>query len=176
MGYYQPRPTEGRICKHCAQPFQTAHKRAIYCKNSCRVMAHQARQGPKRQEVTVAEDKGELKFSVQNVGTTSVGAGVAALGNYLLNDQPAHQRLLARLDQLDQNTQRRFNKIDQAIQFIIDNFNALRAENPAMSAAFERLQAARLNQQAKPAEKPNYFQKLWEEAQAKKPDKPADGS
>lgn len=122
----------------------------MYCGDSCRVMAHKARRNPESQLVKIGETKNELDFSAHNVGTTAVGAGVAVLGNYLLNDQPAHQRLLTRIAQVDQKAQRRFNKLDQGMQFIIDGINALKAQNPTMRAAFDHIQADRLLKEATP--------------------------
>ena len=119
-------------------------------------MAHRARRNPGRQLATVGDAKKKLSFSAHNMGTTAVGAGVAALGNYFLNDQPAHQRLLASIAQVDQDAQRRFDKLDQGMQFLIDGINALKAQNPAMKADFDRLQASRLRQKATPPEQPGH--------------------
>ena len=175
MGYYRPRPIQVQYCKHCAQPFETRHKRALYCGDSCRVLAHRARHSPEGQEATLALTKSELSFSYQNVGTTAVGAGVAALSNYLLNDHPAQQRLLAKLDQVDKNAQRRFNGLDQGMQFLIDSMSAMMAANTAMRAAYEHIQADRLLAKVKTAELPSGFMQFVDASQLKQPAKSTKG-
>jgi hypothetical protein len=43
MRIYRKRAPEQRQCVHCAKPFTSAHKRRIYCGNSCSTLAYYAR-------------------------------------------------------------------------------------------------------------------------------------
>jgi hypothetical protein len=43
MRTYRKRPFQVRHCVHCHQAFETNHKRAIYCGNSCSTLAYNAR-------------------------------------------------------------------------------------------------------------------------------------
>jgi hypothetical protein len=43
MRTYRKRPFQVRSCVHCHQAFETNHKRAIYCGNSCSTLAYYAR-------------------------------------------------------------------------------------------------------------------------------------
>ena len=40
---YRPRQPETRLCAHCHTPYSSAHKRRIYCGNSCANLASYAR-------------------------------------------------------------------------------------------------------------------------------------
>ena len=43
MRTYRKRPAEVRHCVHCQTPFESSHKRRIYCGNSCSTLAYYAR-------------------------------------------------------------------------------------------------------------------------------------
>ena len=43
MRTYRKRPFQMRSCVHCHQAFETNHKRAIYCSNSCSTLAYKVR-------------------------------------------------------------------------------------------------------------------------------------
>jgi hypothetical protein len=43
MRTYRKRPAELRYCVHCHTPFESNHKRRIYCGNSCSTLAYYAR-------------------------------------------------------------------------------------------------------------------------------------
>ena len=43
MRVYRRRAPEQRQCVHCAKPFESAHKRRIYCGNSCSTLAYYVR-------------------------------------------------------------------------------------------------------------------------------------
>jgi hypothetical protein len=48
MRTYRKRAPEQRHCVHCAKPFESAHKRRIYCGNSCSTLAYYARKAAAR--------------------------------------------------------------------------------------------------------------------------------
>ena len=52
MRTYRKRPLQMRSCAHCHQAFESNHKRAIYCGNSCSTLAYYAR---KKQVLPPAE-------------------------------------------------------------------------------------------------------------------------
>lgn len=112
MGKYRPRPSESRICLHCASSFSTKHKRAQYCGASCRQLAYQARRKTQSPPAPAQVPARELSFSVKNVGVAAAGAGVVALTNYVINDRPVQQAVLAQLHQLTQ----RVDQLTQALQ------------------------------------------------------------
>ena len=43
MRTYRKRPLQVRYCVHCHEAFESNHKRAIYCGNSCSTLAYYAR-------------------------------------------------------------------------------------------------------------------------------------
>jgi hypothetical protein len=48
MRTYRKRPAELRYCVHCHTPFESNHKRRIYCGNSCSTLAYYARKAHAR--------------------------------------------------------------------------------------------------------------------------------
>ena len=104
---YRPRPLQIKVCQHCNFSFESAHKRTIYCSNSCRTLAYIARQElePSKPELVLKPLKTELAFSAQNIGVTTFGSGISVLANAVINDFPAQEKLLKRiLDLADQVT------------------------------------------------------------------------
>lgn len=129
-GSYRPRPTEVKTCVHCGTHFETRHKRAIYCGSSCRVLAFNARQGIESEKTGKA--KGNLAFSVQNVGVTSIGAGIAAVGNYMFNDQPARKEVLDRLSSLDKGLELGLKQMLTVAQQQVYFMNAMKRALPGL--------------------------------------------
>jgi hypothetical protein len=68
MRTYQKRPSTRRHCVHCHAPFESAHKRRIYCGNSCSTLAYYAR---KAQATPPAVTK---PTSAAQLGSPPVGA------------------------------------------------------------------------------------------------------
>ena len=147
MGYYRPRPSEVKSCVHCGQHFETNHKRAIYCGTSCRVLAYNARHGHESPKAGSA--KGELNFSFQNVATVTTGAGVAAVANYLLHDEPAHRQVIAELATIKQGQAVLDKKMQQLTESQLRTntyINAQISKDPELRAIFA-LAAAKQNLQ-----------------------------
>ena len=165
MGYYRPRPSEVKNCKHCAIPFTTNHKRAIYCGESCRVLAYKHRHRHETEKVGSA--KGDLNPSLQNVGIVTAGAGLAAIANYYTNDQPAQQQLLDKFAQLDKELEAGLNELIRGTRHLMDGIDALRASNPFTAQEFDRIQENRLLEQAKIEGKLELVQRLQAKRQAK---------
>lgn len=112
MGHYRPRPSETRNCQHCGQGFLSGHKRTRYCGESCRQLAYKARRKSLQPPSAVDSPPGQLRFSLQNMGITTAGPALVATANYVLNDRPSQQALLAQLAQLSQ----RVDQLTKAIQ------------------------------------------------------------
>ena len=129
-GSYRPRPTEVKTCLHCGTPFETRHKRAMYCGSSCRVLAFNARHGIESEKTGKA--KGDLALSAQNVGVTSLGAGLAAVGNYVFNDQPAQKKILAKLVALDKDVELGLNRILTVSQEQLYFMEAMKLLHPGL--------------------------------------------
>ena len=165
MGYYRPRPSEVKNCKHCAIPFETNHKRAIYCGDSCRQLAYKLRHGHETEKAGSA--KGDLNLSLQNVGIVAGSAGLAAIANYYTNDQPAQQQLLDKFAQLDKDLKTGLNNLNRGTQHLVDGINALRASNPLIAQEFDRIQEDRLLEQAKIEGKQDLVQRILAKRQAK---------
>lgn len=122
MGYYRPRPVQLITCKHCCMSFETRHKRTMYCGESCRQLAYQARHRIGDQQ-ELRQVKGNLDFSVQNMGVTAAGAAVTAVGNYMLNDRPAQQEILSRLSSIEKGTESSLNRLLGSLQVMVDYVN-----------------------------------------------------
>lgn len=137
-GSYRPRPTEVKTCTHCGTSFETRHKRAIYCGSSCRVLAFNARQGIESDKTRRA--KGNLAFSAQNVGVVTVGAGLAAVGNYVFNDQPARKEILDRLSALDKGFELGINQMLSVAQQQLYFMNAMKKAVPGLESYMDQEQ------------------------------------
>lgn len=123
MGRYRPRPTQVIMCNHCGLSFETRHKRTMYCGESCRQLAYQARHRDNIDQQKSIKGKGDLSFSIHNVGLTATGAAAAAVGNYLINDRPAQQAVLSKLDSIEKGTEEGLNQLLSAAQIMIDYIN-----------------------------------------------------
>jgi len=147
MGYYRPRPSEVKNCKYCGIPFETNHKRAIYCGSSCRTLAYNARHGHETEKAGSA--KGDLNFSLQSVGTVATGAGIAAVANHLLHDEPAHRQVMAELATIRQQQVALAAKVQQLTEGqkrTSTYIDAQMSTDPKLQAAFA-LTVARQNLQ-----------------------------
>lgn len=122
MGNYRPRPVQVISCKHCSILFETRHKRTIYCGESCRQLAYQARHRNDGKQ-GLGNAKNNLSFSMQNVGVVTTGAAAVAVGNYLLNDYPAQQEILSKLSSIEKGTEEGLNQLLGAAQLMIDYVN-----------------------------------------------------
>jgi hypothetical protein len=106
MRFYRKRAPEQRQCVHCAKPFESAHKRRIYCGNSCSTLAYYARRRtqsapadlqpravppPDLAEVpTLAAPvpvavPAPLPFDRQTIGVVAAGTMVGTVGMRLLD-------------------------------------------------------------------------------------------
>ena len=151
MGYYRPRPSEVKNCKHCAIPFETNHKRAIYCGESCRVLAYQLRHGLSGhgghdQEPKAKKAAGKLDFSLHN--TATIAAGVLAADatkaglNALFGVEPTNRAILDEIKALRQENQAlraKFTlltaKVDRVAGFVGDAKHGIAALDPSARAA-----------------------------------------
>lgn len=140
MGYYRPRPIEVKQCKHCSISFEARHKRTIYCGESCRQQAYQARQQVKEKNPKKAS--GDKAFSLQNIGVAATGAAVAAAGNYLLNDQPAQRAILDEL----KKTQQQVDQLLQTNNLLLDYIELQMQRDPALAIGLSQKQTARIEQ------------------------------
>jgi predicted exporter len=140
MGYYRPRPIEVKQCKHCRIPFESRHKRTIYCGESCRQQAYQARQ--KVKEKSSKKASGDLAFSLQNIGVAATGAAVAAAGNYLLNDQPAQRAILDEL----KKTQQQVEQLLQTNSLLRDYIDLQLQRDPMLAIELSQKQVVRIEQ------------------------------
>lgn len=140
MGYYRPRPVEVKQCKHCSIPFESRHKRTIYCGESCRQQAYQARQKVKEKSSKKISD--DLAFSLQNIGVAATGAAVAAAGNYLFNDQPAQRAILDEL----KKTQQQMDQLLKTNNLLLDYIKLQMQRDPALAIALSQKQAVRIEQ------------------------------
>jgi hypothetical protein len=68
MRTYQKRQPTLRHCVHCHAPFESAHKRRIYCGNSCSTLAYYAR------KAQAAPAAGTKSTSVVSLGSAAVEA------------------------------------------------------------------------------------------------------
>lgn len=154
MGYYRPRPSTTKVCQHCGMQFETKHKRTIYCGESCRQLAYQARQylGEQAPAKVNAKTKADLNFSMQNVGVAATGAAAVAVGNFLFNDRPAHQEILERLNRIEQGTELDLNQILQAAQLMVDYVNVQVEQDPTLQVRLEQRRAQRAINQARKKE------------------------
>lgn len=148
MGYYRPRPTEVKHCKHCGLDFQTNHKRAIYCGESCRQLAYKARQGAtgKKPEKVLPklETAQKTGFTTKEIITSAAGSAVALIGNYHLNDKRVFKLIIEKLNTIEQGTEYGFNQLLNAEQLMIDFINAQCQINPDLKFEIERIQRKRL--------------------------------
>ncbi|MGI4863389.1 MAG: hypothetical protein ACRYFZ_05655, partial [Janthinobacterium lividum] len=100
MRTYRKRVPQVRHCVHCGDAFESAHKRRIYCGNSCSTLAYYARQAHAGLGATPPPDpaaapgdaalptRGEptapapltLDWNRQNIAVLSVAAGLGQLG------------------------------------------------------------------------------------------------
>ena len=139
MGYYRPRPSEVIKCQHCGIKFESRHKRTMYCGESCRQLAYQARHRAMDGLGAIEADvEGNLAFSLQNVGVGAAGAATAALGNYLLNDLPARRAILSKLDGIEKGTEAGLNMLLDAAQTAMDVLNIQMQDDPHAAQKFFR--------------------------------------
>ena len=147
MGYYRPRPSEVKKCQHCKIEFESRHKRTMYCGESCRQLAYQARhRATDGLGAIEADAEGNLAFSFQNVGVGAAGAATAALGNYLLNDLPAKRAILSKLDGIEKGTEAGLNTLIDAAQFALDVLNIQMQDDPVLRQKVELLKIERTKQ------------------------------
>ncbi len=146
MGYYRPRPSEVKSCKHCSTSFETNHKRAIYCGESCRQLAYQARHRSDQSEPPKA--KGNSSSSRQDLGMAAAGSALAAIGNHYFYDQPAHEELLSKLNSIEKGTEQGLNQLLSAAQMMVDYVNLQVGNDFTLKMKMEKLHADRLQQQA----------------------------
>jgi hypothetical protein len=104
MRVYRKRAPEQRHCVHCAKPFESAHKRRIYCGNSCSTLAYYARRRvqptptdvrtlavhpPEPAEVPTLDAPvaapAPLPLDIQTVGVVAAGTMVGTVGMRLLD-------------------------------------------------------------------------------------------
>lgn len=140
MSSYRPRPSEAKHCQHGGILFESTHKRTIYCGESCRQQAYQARQQVKR----TGEKKllNDLPFSLQNVGVAAAGAAVAAAGNYLFNDQPAQRAILDEI----KKTQQQVEQLLETNTLLRDHIDLQLRRYPMLAIALSQQQAVRIEQ------------------------------
>lgn len=98
---YRPVTPKIRNCAQCKEEFTAKDRRRIYCSSSCNTLAWMARQEVEPNSQPLA--KGNLSFSLQNVGVAAAGSGVMAAANYFLNDAPFYKALQAKLDKIEHN-------------------------------------------------------------------------
>ena len=83
---YHKRLAQTRQCAHCRTPFESHHKRRLYCCQSCNTLAWRARHGgaaaPRRTGDTRPTGD-DLPFSARTVGVVAAGTAVAQAGTYL---------------------------------------------------------------------------------------------
>ena len=133
-----------KSCKHCATPFETNHKRAIYCGDSCRQLAYQARHRSDQEEPHKTDDN--LALSMENVAVTGAGALVGVIANYALNDAPFYEKLDERLKAIEYQLGHQAG-VASGNQKSISNFiKAMRREIPSVDQAMrtQEYQAAKL--------------------------------
>ena len=150
MGYYRPRPSTTKVCQHCGMQFETKHKRTIYCGESCRQLAYQARHHGAKQATSNA--KADLNFSMQNVGVAATGAAAVAVGNFLFNDRPAHQEILERLNRIETGTELGLDQVLQAAQLLVDYVNVQAEQDYTLQSRLEQRRAQRAINQARKKE------------------------
>lgn len=63
MRKYRKRAPEQRTCAHCGAPFESAHKRRIYCGNSCTTLACYARKAQRAPGLQAPQQKAEAADS-----------------------------------------------------------------------------------------------------------------
>ena len=145
MGYYRPRPSEVKGCIHCGISFETNHKRAVYCGESCRQLAYQARHRLDQEKPRKA--KGDLDLSMQNVGVSAAGATVAAAGNYFFNDRPAQQAILSKLESIERGTEQKLKQLSNAVQKMTDYVNVQMRRDPTLKMQVDQEKAVKYQQQ-----------------------------
>lgn len=150
MGYYRPRPVTTKRCLHCGTAFESHHKRAQYCGESCRQLAYQARRRAKPSAPNQAAPP--LAFSAQNVAVTALGAAASAVGNYWLNDKPSLEAILAKIADLEQGLQQGLNQHTNALQFLVDYVQVQLADDPVLGTRMSQLRAQRKSSVSMPQE------------------------
>jgi hypothetical protein len=99
-------------------------------------LAFNARQGIESQKT--GRVKGNLAFSAQNVGVISLGSGLAAVGNYVFNDQPAQKEILTRLAALEKNVEFKLNQLLTVAQLEVYFINAMKSMQPDLGISMNQ--------------------------------------
>jgi hypothetical protein len=75
MRTYRKRPSTLRHCAHCHAPFESGHKRRIYCGNSCSTLAYYARKA----HAAPAPAQGSITLAAPALPTPGPGPGAQRL-------------------------------------------------------------------------------------------------
>ena len=134
---YRPVPETPHTCVHCNALYYAKDKRRIYCTSSCNTLAWMARKPTQKTPKPLV--KVQTSPSPQNVGVGAVEVGIALGANYLFNDLPAQNKIITKLDCMEQGIEFGLNQLVSAAQKQNDFINACVLARPELEPFMEQV-------------------------------------